>query len=89
MTVTANEAINVAHGKSQTKDAQHEAEDFLMGYLEDRPMPAERVKEAAEANFIAERTLRRAAKRLGVIIEKISFEGGWTWRLPSTGMCGG
>ena len=43
-------------------------------------MPADAIKEAAEANGIKERTLRRAMKELGIRPQKDDKH--WVWELP-------
>jgi hypothetical protein len=46
-------------------------------------MLASDIKEAAKANGISERTLKRAKVELGIITRKDSApNGGWTWQLP-------
>ena len=82
VTVSANEALAASGMEGKRGMQRREAEEFLRGYLEAKPMPADQVKQAAEANDISERTLRRAREGLGIIVEKAAFEGGWQWRLP-------
>jgi hypothetical protein len=82
VTITANEALAEAAEETKKGNQRGEAEAFLRDYLEAGPMPANSVKEAANANDIASRTLRRAREALQVIVEKADFAGGWTWRLP-------
>ena len=82
LTVSANEALAASGMEGKRGVQRREAEEFLQGYLEAKPMPADQVKEAAEANGITERTLRRAREGLGIVVEKAAFEGGWQWRLP-------
>ncbi len=63
--------------------AESDAETFLKALLADGPMAAKDVKEAAEANGLAWRTVRRAQKALGVKVARSGFgpEGQWTWSL--------
>lgn len=42
----------------------------------------EHVHWSASLDRISPRTLRRAKRVLGVVSEKRSWYGGWTWRLP-------
>jgi hypothetical protein len=57
-----------------------EAEEWLTAQLEDAAVPSKAILKKAKADGIAERTLKRAKKELGVISEK---EGkNWVWRLP-------
>jgi hypothetical protein len=50
------------------------------------PMDAKQALAAGEAHGITERTLRRAARRLGVEIRRVGFGRGgrWYWYLPET-----
>jgi putative DNA primase/helicase len=81
VTITANEAMQDSTPRAKG-DARHDAEDFLNAYLENGPMPGAAVEDAAKANGISERTLRRARKSLAIIVEKAGFKEGWQWRLP-------
>jgi hypothetical protein len=80
--VTANEAIHAVADEASKSGARQKAGDFLKGYLETGAMPADDVKAAADANGIAERTLRRARDDLKIVVEKSGYAGGWIWRLP-------
>jgi putative DNA primase/helicase len=82
VTVTANEAIHAVAEANRKGAAGREAEAFLEAYLEAGPMPSDKVIAAAKKNGIAEKTLRRAAERMKIVIEKSGFDDGWTWRLP-------
>ena len=82
VTMNANEALAASGAEGKKGVQRHEAEEFLRAYLEAGPMPADKVKEAAEANGISGGTLRRARKGISVVVEKAAFEGGWQWRLP-------
>jgi hypothetical protein len=57
------------------------AKDWLRGFLANGSVPAEVVLEQAKADGIAEKTLRRASKTLGVLTEKVGMTGGWYWSL--------
>lgn len=81
VSVTASEALAEASSVPQSGQ-RREAEEFLRGYLEARPVDADSVKTAAKANGISERTLWRAKAALKIVAEKSDFLGGWTWRLP-------
>jgi putative DNA primase/helicase len=83
VTMSADEAIQVSNHRDKG-DERVEAENFLRGYLENGPMPADQVKAAAKENGISERTLWRAKKQVGVVAEKGSYKEGWRWRLPET-----
>ena len=80
--MTANEAVRAAAEEGRSNGASQAAEQFLRGYLEARPMPADDVMKAAEANGISKRTLDRAKAKLGVVVEKAGYQGQWAWRLP-------
>lgn len=59
-----------------------EAGDWLREHLAGGPLPANQVLEAADANGIAERTLRRAFKEIGAKSRKDKEQGCWCWSLP-------
>jgi 5S rRNA maturation endonuclease (ribonuclease M5) len=59
-----------------------EAKDFLVELLSAGPVPAREMAQQAEDAGIAERTLRRARRALGLVSLKDGFHGGWAWRLP-------
>ena len=64
-----------------------DADRFLSEILADGAMRQVDVTKAAAAQGIAERTLRRARVRLGVVATKHGFGGGsfWVWRLRPAG----
>jgi hypothetical protein len=45
------------------------------------PVAAAQVQDQAEALGIAEKTLRRARKKLDLSVTKTGMEGGWVWSL--------
>lgn len=60
-----------------------EAEEFLLGLLSDGPIEGKKVEEAAEDAFLNIRTVRRAAKKLDVVIERTKTVPAATlWTLP-------
>lgn len=59
-------------------DARKSAIDFLRQYLAGGPRPVKDVLAAGEKRSFSERTLRRAAKDIGV------FKEGGCWKLPKT-----
>jgi putative DNA primase/helicase len=64
---------------------RHEAAEFLTEFLSDGPKSQKEVKETAEANCHAWRTIRRAQKELGIKPTKAGMTGGWVWSLPEGG----
>jgi RecA-family ATPase len=67
------------------KSALNEAIDFLLEELRLGAKSAKAITDTANNCNIADRTLKRAKKQLGVISEKSSsgFAEGWNWRLPN------
>jgi len=68
-------------------DARSEAVEFLNDVLADGPMPASDIIRDAEDAGIAEKTLRRAKKHLGVMAYREGEAGKrgagrWLWKLP-------
>lgn len=69
------------HTEKRTK--QEEAMDWLVERLGDGKRNGEELQKEAEGEDISRRTLRRAAKELGVVIGRDWGEGGrWYWSLP-------
>jgi putative DNA primase/helicase len=79
--LTANEAMSAAAGPSGY--AKREAKEFLLDRLGAGPASMEDVLEEATQEGIAEKTLRRAKKELGIKSRKAGGKDGkWTWELP-------
>ena len=75
----------------QDKSAREDAKEFIADFLANGETPAKEVLAAASAHGIAEKTLRRAAKDLGVDVAQVgtkgkSGTGGWIWRLAPDGL---
>lgn len=62
------------------RSASNEAAGFLRDLLADGPVPAKQVAVEAQDAGIAERTLKRAKSRLGIVSRKDGDH--WTWNLP-------
>lgn len=73
----------------EARSAQSEALDWIRGFLADRggSAPFTDIKEAAKADDIAERTLKRARgkKDSGIITERVGFGQGARWSLSPLG----
>jgi hypothetical protein len=67
----------------EDRSAGDEAADFLRDLLAAGPVPSKKVKAAARAAGIAERTLNRAKKRAGVVSEKAGLTEGWVWKIAN------
>jgi hypothetical protein len=63
------------------------AKKFLDDMLAKGPVLKTEIEEAAEANSISEKTLRRAKEKLGVVAykDRSKADGKWYWQLPSSG----
>jgi hypothetical protein len=81
--VTAMEAMQAAVD-NRPLGARDEAKKFLGDMLAKGPVLKTEIEDAAEANSISEKTLRRAKVDLGVIAEKdrSKADGKWYWKLP-------
>jgi len=82
--LTAGRMLSPERGGEESS-ALDDAREFLREHLDGAgAVPAAQVQEAAKVEGIAEKTLRRAGKELGVraVKGKGSFKGGWTWELP-------
>jgi putative DNA primase/helicase len=86
VTVTANEAMNQGRDAGRPAKAGNDAEIFLRNRLGFGPVAAKDVVDDAEGEGFSKRTLDRAKAKLGVIVKKGNFDGGWTWHLPEGGM---
>ena len=66
--------------------AREEAECWLRDLLSSGPVASSVVKQSAERDGIASRTLERAKKSLGVLTSREGFgsEGRWAWSFPHT-----
>jgi len=53
-----------------------------LGQLENGPQPAAVLLKRAKADALAERTIRRAKRELGIVAEKHGQN--WQWRLPDS-----
>jgi putative DNA primase/helicase len=64
-----------------------EAEEWLRDALAAGPVAAGEIKRRATADGIAEKTLERAKKRLGIVSRRAGFggDGAWAWALPEGG----
>lgn len=77
--------VSAAEAMQATKSpaARDEAKQFLADILANGPVLKTEIVEAAEAHGISERTLFRAKKDLGIVVEKDrKKDGKWYWRLP-------
>lgn len=82
VTVSATEAIKAADG-NKSKDKIKEAMAFLKEQLADGAVAVGKLFRIAEEREIAEKTLRRAGDKLGVVKQQVGFHGGWTWQLAA------
>ena len=81
--ITANEAMAAAGGHT----AKREAKEFLLDRLEAGPVKGDDLIEEAKQEGIAEKTLRRTKKELGIrsTKERGKIDGDWLWELPKGG----
>jgi len=81
--ITANEAMQAAGGHT----AKREAREFLLERLEAGPVNYDDLIGEAKQEGIAEKTLRRAKKELGIKSRKArgAIDGAWKWELPPQG----
>jgi hypothetical protein len=91
--ITANEALAADAAGASAQTAIEGAADWLRAVLADGPMSATEVGSQAEAAGIAQATVRRAKKKVGVIVQRISEGAGgagrWVWALPESARCSG
>ncbi len=82
VTVTAEEALAPAPSDDD-RGEREEAEAWLQKVLAPGSLSAKDIFRQAREAGIAERTLKRAKARLGVVTIKEHFSGGWRWKLPA------
>lgn len=70
--------------KVEEESVTGRAVDLLVSLLKDGPRDAAAIRSASEGIGIGERTMQRAAEKLGVIKTKSGFSGGWVWQMPET-----
>lgn len=79
------DALLAVPSDPEEKTAFEEAKDFLRDILVSGPVVYKDIEKQARQAGIADRTLKRAKKLLGVISQKKEFASGWEWSLPQNG----
>lgn len=82
--------VNVSADDALTRDGDESPAGELaeaIAWLENEltpgvSVPSRTILDDAKEHGIAEKRLRKAAKRIGVVIYKRGFKNGWTWTLP-------
>jgi hypothetical protein len=72
---------------SPREEKLDDAIDHLRSELRFGPLFANEVYETGAQNGLSKRTLQKAGKALGVVIEKSGFQGKWQWSLPKNTTC--
>jgi putative DNA primase/helicase len=76
-------SVEVSDGNTKPINMQQEAAKFLHAELKDGPVPARDLLAKAKKDFgLTERTLQRAKDKLGIVVTKSGFHGGWVWSYP-------
>jgi putative DNA primase/helicase len=78
--ITADEAMQA--DSAPKNSALGMAIDWLRETLAGGPVASKEVFDMAKAEGIANKTLQRASKSLGVRKAKVAMEAGWSWSLP-------
>ncbi len=89
-TATVDEVLNGRRALAADPD-DVDADEVLRQLMDDEtwPIDASVALAAAKAHGIADRTMRRAARRAGVRVEKVGYRSGrWQWHLPGEGDTG-
>ena len=82
--ISATEAMQAA-SENKSPGKRDEAKNLLLALLADgQAVLQTEIEDVAKGHFISQRTIRRAAKDLEVIVEKdrSTPKGGWSWKLP-------
>ncbi|MBX7166515.1 MAG: AAA family ATPase [Pirellulales bacterium] len=80
--VSADEALAAEASGAEDRSEREEALEFLRDRLADGPVAVVDVNREARSQGIADRTLRRARRALGVLKTKDGLRGGWSLSLP-------
>ena len=80
--ITSDQALSP--DSQDERSALDEAVEWLQQVLESGPMNKNAISELARKDGIAERTLRRATDKLGIVKKREGFGefGIWRWQLP-------
>ncbi|MDX1935246.1 MAG: AAA family ATPase [Capsulimonadales bacterium] len=81
------DSLLVPGDTEEVSSAIDEADEFLREILEDGPTSAASIFTHGKNGGLSEKTIRRAAKRLGIKPKRtggIGSGGGWFWSLPGT-----
>ena len=82
--MSADEALAAELTDASDPSERDEASEWLQEVLADGPVPAANIWEQAKKNRIADRTLKRAKREIGVKAYREGFGPGgeWIWALP-------
>ena len=81
VTITADEALAPLQSDEEKTDTDW-AIDFLERELAEDSVQAAEVNKDAKQAGISQKSLRRAAEKLGIKRKKAGFNQGWVWSLP-------
>jgi hypothetical protein len=86
VTETAEDVLAVVEEETPRERAtsakEREAADWLRQELAHGPIEAASIYRRSESIGISDRSLKRAARTLGVLKEPAGFRGAWHWGLP-------
>ena len=82
--IPADEALAIDLPNVRGSDREAAAE-WLLEALADGPLDSNEVLKQGKENGFSEKTLRRAAKQVGVVCRKAGFGGAWQWFPPTAG----
>jgi AAA domain-containing protein len=76
---TADEALSNKSEPTLGRSQMDKAKAFLQRELAAGPLDSQTLMRRAELMGVSERSLQRAAEKIGVMKRKDGFDGGWTW----------
>jgi putative DNA primase/helicase len=84
VTLSASEVLGRSMGQDNQSSAQSDACNWLRDVLSDGPQPASELRERANDDGIAWRTIERAKKAIGALSQRegYSSNGRWVWLMP-------
>ena len=80
--LSAYDLLDAAGQDQEGKSELDETSSWLIATLKDGPVQTKQLQRDAEGAGHSWATVRRAQRRLKVLVVKEDFKGGWTWRLP-------
>lgn len=79
---SARELLGDDNAGGEDDSERKDAKRFLIGLLENGPLPSKTIRGDTEGAGYSWATIRRAQRDLGIEVTKEGMKGGWFWSLP-------